>query len=153
MLKSFPLLMAVVVGLFASPTAAIGRDLVAHKLSNEDTLAIDRKSDDFFALLKQGQPENAVKNLLGTTGLMEGKKSELTQLSNQIASSLDIYGPISDCLLVQRDGRGGVVEEQQFICTHSKLASRWKLLFIKTANGWIAGNLYFDDRVMAEKEP
>lgn len=134
--------------LFSAGVAA--RPVEKHQLSTADHASIDALTDRLFARLKAGEIEAAVQGFLGTSGLMEGKKAELAQLASQIRTTLDIYGPVSNCLLARSQGRVGLVEEQQFICQHDQLATRWKLTMVKTTRGWIAGNLYFDDKLTSE---
>jgi hypothetical protein len=136
--------------LATASTGAFGKPVVNHQLSTIDKQQLDSMSDQFFLRLKASSAGAAVTGFLGNTELMEGKRAELEQLADQISTALSIYGPVSECIPVQSKGRGSVVEERQFICQHEKLATRWKLLFIKTTKGWIAGNLYFDDKVMSD---
>jgi hypothetical protein len=141
---------ALALAIVIASSGAAARPVVKHQLSEVDEQQIDAMSNQFFSRLRSSSPESAVTGFLGNTELMEGKKAELAQLAGQIVTGLNIYGAISECILVQSKGRGGVAEERQFICQHDKLATRWKLLFIKTTKGWIAGNLYFDDKVMSD---
>jgi hypothetical protein len=135
----------------AVPSGIIASPVVKHQLSEADAKQIDAMGDQFFSELKEANVDKAVTGFLGNTGLMEGKKAEIAQLAGQINTIINIYGSISNCVLVQSDGRGGVVEQRQFICQHEKLATRWKLLFVKSTKGWVAGNLYFDDKVMNQE--
>lgn len=142
---------ALAFAIVSASSGAAARPVAKHRLSEVDEQQIDAMSDKFFSQLKSSSPESAVAGFLGTTELIEIKKAEVTELASQIGKGLNIYGAISQCILVQSNGRGGVVEEQQFICEHDKFATRWKLLFVKTTKGWIAGNLYFDDKIMSEE--
>jgi hypothetical protein len=126
------------------------RPVVEHKLSASDEQQIDAISDKFFTQLKASKVESAVSGVFQSSELMAGKTAELSQISSQMQTSLNIYGPISECVLVQSSGRGNVVEAQQYICQHQKLATRWKIEFVKTTKGWITSNLSFDDKVMSE---
>jgi hypothetical protein len=129
---------------------ANAKPVIEHQLTEADHIKIDAMADEMFARLQAGSIDKAVEGFLGTTGLMAGKKAQLTQVAAQISTTIDIYGPISNCILVQSDGKGGIVEEQEYICQHENLVTRWKLLFVKTTKGWIAGNLYFDDKPMRD---
>ncbi len=132
-----------------SPQTGKTATIVAHKLTADDEQQISTMSDRLFADLQSAGADVAVKNYLGDSDLMAGKKAELAQLAGQINTIIGIYGKISKCILVRTEGRGGVVEERQFICQHLKLATRWKLLFVKTTDTWVASNMFFDDKVMA----
>ncbi len=131
-----------------SANVARANEVVKHQLSANDQREIDSLTDQFFKRLQAGDVSGAVTGFLGNTGLMEGKKAEIAQLSGQVTTIISIYGPISNCVLVQIDGRGGVAQEEQYLCQHEKLATRWKLLLVKTSKGWVAGNLFFDDKLM-----
>ena len=132
-----------------APQSGETATVVAHKLTADDEQKISNMSDRFFADLQNAGGDVAVKNYLGNSDLMSGKTAELAQLAGQINTIIGIYGKISKCILVRTEGRGGVVEERQFICQHQKLATRWKLLFVKTTDTWVASNMFFDDKVMA----
>lgn len=131
-----------------SAAPGFAKPVVEHKLSVADEAEIDALTGELFTRLKAGDVEGAVQGFLGSTELMDGKKAELTKISSQIRNAIEIYGPISNCLLATKEGRAGIVEEQQFLCQHDKFVVRWKLLLLKTSKQWIAGLLYFDENVM-----
>jgi hypothetical protein len=133
---------------FATPVHA--KDVVEHKMSDDDVQKVDAIADAFFSKLIAGEAPAAIEGFLGTSKLMAGKTVELTNLISQINTGSDIYGPISACVLVSKKGRGGIVEEQQYLCQHEHFITRWKLAFAKTSKGWIASNLYFDDRATSD---
>lgn len=149
-MKSF--IIACITAALALPVATVAhaKDVVEHKLSDDDVQKVDAIADTFFSKLIAGKAPDAINGFLGTSKLMAGKTADLTNLINQINSGSEIYGPISACVLVSKKGRGGVVEEQQFLCQHEHFITRWKLAFAKTSKGWIATNLYFDDRVSSD---
>jgi hypothetical protein len=131
-------------------TPVHAKDVVEHSMSNDDVQKVDMLVDTFVDRLVTGKYDTAVKEFLGTSELMSGKTAELAQLVSQIKSAAEIYGPISKCVLVAKKGRGGIFEEHMYLCQHARLLTRWKLAFAKTSGGWVATNLYFDDKVADE---
>ena len=101
---------ALAFAIVSASSGAAARPVVKHQLSEVDEQQIDAMSDKFFSQLKSSSPESAVAGFLGTTELIESKKAEVTELASQIGKGLNIYGAISQCILVQSNGRGGVAE-------------------------------------------
>lgn len=116
-------------------------------LSQADAAAVDRIGQTVFAKLKAGQSADAVGAFFGATSLANGKQAELQLLTGQIDSTIAIYGPISACELVEESARGSMATHRLYLCAHAKYATRWKMLFVKTTEGWIGANLTFDDKV------
>lgn len=123
---------------------------VADEISSSENATIDTMADELFATLKAGQSLKAVNGFLGRAKLMASKSQEATFLASQIDSTINIYGPIKNCLLYSQNDRAGIVQARLYLCQHQDYLTRWHLSFGKTGNGWEPLSLNFDDKVFED---
>lgn len=115
-------------------------------LAQADESAIDKLVEPTLSQLRAGNAALALNSFFGTSRLMTGKSVELQALASQINSSIEIYGSLAQCELVERRNHGSFVQVRLYVCQHERMATRWQFTMVKTTNGWIGANLYFDDK-------
>ena len=97
--------------------------------------------------LEENNAQAAVDAFFAGSEMMAGKQQELSYLVTQIRGTLDIYGKISDCELVDSQSKGQLLLRNIYICQHEKFLTRWTLSVARTGKGWTGLNLSFDDKV------
>jgi hypothetical protein len=115
-------------------------------LAQNDEAAIDKLIDPTLSQLRAGHALPALNAFFGTSRLMAGKTVELQALASQINSTMEIYGALGQCELVERRNRGSFVQVRLYVCQHDSMATRWRFIMVKTTGGWIGANVYFDDK-------
>ena len=108
----------------------------------------DSISGGAIGQLKAGHVKQAISDFFGTNPLMSGKQNELAMLESQISSAIAIYGPMRACELVETAKRGTLIENRLYLCQHDHFVSRWRLLLMRTADGWVGNNFGFDEKVL-----
>ena len=98
--------------------------------------------------LKSGHTKQAISDFFGTNPLMSGKQNDLAVLESQISSTIAIFGPLRACELVESAKRGTLIEKRLYLCQHNHFVSCWRLLLMRTADGWVGNNFSFDEKVM-----
>lgn len=139
--------LTIVVGAMAASIGTAAPAKAGAALSQGDAAAVDTIGQNVFSKLKAGRTAEAVGAFFGATSLASGKQAELRMLTDQIDSTIAIYGPISACELVEENTRGSMATHRLYLCSHTKYVTRWRMLFVKTTGGWMGAFLNFDDKV------
>lgn len=107
----------------------------------------DVLANSLFDNLKAGRSLEAINRFFGPNSLVSEKTNELKMLSDQIDSTMAIYGPMAQCEQNERETKGTLVEMRLYLCQHDKYVTRWKLTFVRTSKGWSGAYVTFDDKI------
>ena len=126
--------------------AAHAVEVAALPPSPADDAQIDRLIDPFLAALKSGRTKQAVADYMGTNALLKAKATELDYVAVQADATIAAYGPIANCQLAEKTGKGSWTQTRLYLCQHEKYVTRWIFSVIKLPSGWQAATFRFDDK-------
>jgi len=92
-----------------------------------------------------GDSRGAFETAFARSPMFERIKSQLPQLSAQLAVAYETYGPINHCQAVQRGSLGSMYIRYIYLCQHDNFLTRWDFKVSETKNGWVISNVSFSD--------
>lgn len=130
-------------------TQAFGEQIAATGPTAQDNSQIEALISPMIAGLKANHVKQASADYFNSNPNMAGKSTDVEFFGVQAEAIISAYGPIRDCQLIQNESYGSWAQTRLFICQHERFLSRWIFTVVKTAKGWQAGNLFFDDKFTA----
>ena len=112
----------------------------------------DAVANHFFSLVRSGEVQKAYGDV-GRGTLMEQKKAELQNVTNQTVSALQIYGKIVDWEQISEDKWSPSYLVRNYLLRTERGAVFFNLHLFRSVNGWVIGNISFTDIPSNVKRP
>ena len=130
-----------------STTPAYGSDELDDLIRpDEASFAIAQKAiAPVIDKLIAGDSRGAFETAFARSPMFERIKSQLPQLSAQLAVAYESYGPIDHCEAVQRGSLGSMHIRYVYLCQHDNFLTRWEFRVSETKQGWTISNVSFSD--------
>lgn len=106
---------------------------------------VSKQISDFFAIVKSGQNEAAIKAITGSSPLWE-RSGIKEQMTAQLDTATKIYGPMTEyeCPVTYRTGT--LFLRQYCFAQHQELILRWQFDFVRAGRGWSLSAFSFADQ-------
>ncbi len=111
-----------------------------------DETQIDALINPVLGAIHQGKVGAAITTFMFSSPFSAQRGTEVNLFASQADATVMAIGPSSTCLLNEKRSQTAIDEARVYVCSHDKAATRWVFRMVKTTRGWIAANLYFDDK-------
>lgn len=140
--------------LFAGPVLAAiampaGAGEQAHTYHSEpsdaDFSAAKAVSDPIMELVAAGSFDLAIAKIQESSPLLEEKQSDMAAVVAQARTGVQLYGPISQCILSSHTHTSKLRMTMRYVCQHEDLLLLWTLRTDSLPRGWSVTNVSFTD--------
>ena len=143
-MKRLPLAMAIAA--LAMTPAAYAQGPLPTAPNAADEAKIDALIAPVLTAIKTGKAAKATTAFMTSNPIAATKVTEMEYFGMQVDSALSVYGPASNCQLVEKVSRSSFDQSRLYVCPSPKAVTRWVFRVGNMTGGWAALLLYFDDK-------
>lgn len=133
--------------------AFLATPLAAHEGSTEimsspspaDYAASQAVVEPVLAELEAGDTDAAIELITSQSEIFASKKAEVNVLAGQVRTVYEIYGPVTKCIMSEREHASELRIKYTYVCQHRELLVRWNFAVDNVPKGWIITNFRFSD--------